>query len=139
MSVRYDDSPGVRHQDEPTLGECFSNLTRQASELIHEEVELAKTEITRGASRMGKGAVMLAGAAAVGYAGLLALVATCIILLALVVKLWIAALIITALVLAVAGFLAMTGLKQVKAAQLAPKQTMQTIQEDVRWAKAQTK
>jgi hypothetical protein len=36
---------------EPSLGECFSDLTRQAGELVREEVELAKTEVKQAASR----------------------------------------------------------------------------------------
>ncbi len=124
-------------QQEPSLGECFSDLSRQASELVREEVELAKLEVAQKAGQLGRGAGFVAAGAALGYAALLAFIATCVILLALVVKLWIAAIIVTGLVGAGAAILIMTGINNLKAEKLTPRNTMQTIQEDVRWAKAQ--
>ncbi|HLG71191.1 MAG TPA: phage holin family protein [Chloroflexota bacterium] len=130
MSVNY---------GEPSLKECFSDLTRQAGELVREEVELAKTELSQTAGRLGKGAGFVAAGAALGYAALLALIASCIILLALVVKLWIAALIVTGVVALAAGILIMSGINRLKVESLAPRETMQTIQEDVAWLKAQAR
>lgn len=127
----------MRRVEEPSLGSLMSDLAQQASMLVRQEVELAKTEVTHSAQRMGKGAGFIAAGAALGYAGLLAVIATCMVLLALVVKAWLAALIVTALVLAGAGLLVMTGINMVKRQKLAPEHTMETIREDVEWAKAQ--
>jgi len=129
----------ARYQEEASLGELFSDLTRQASELVREEVELAKIEVSKSAGRLGKGAGFIAAGAVLGHTALLALVATLIILLALVVKLWIAAAIVTLLVAAIAGILVKMGLNHMKAESLSPRHTIETIQEDVEWAKAQTK
>jgi len=125
--------------EDPTLGELISRLGQQAGDLVRDEVELAKTELTHSAKRAGKGAGFIAAGAALGYAGLLAAIATCIILLALVVKLWISALVITGLVIAGALLLVMLGINAMKRESLAPKHTLETIREDVEWAKAQTR
>jgi hypothetical protein len=53
------------------LGELLSDLTRDVSTLMRQEVELAKAELKETATRAGRGAGMLAGAA---WAGHLALV-----------------------------------------------------------------
>jgi len=126
-------------EEDPTLGELISRLGQQAGNLVRDEVELAKTELTDTAKRAGKGVGFIAAGAAIGYAGLLALIATCIILLALVVKLWIAALVITGVVIAGALLLVMLGMNEMKRESLAPKHTVETFKEDVEWAKAQAK
>jgi len=56
-----------------------------------------------------------------------------------VVKLWISALVITGIVIAAALILVQLGLSELKRKDLAPKHTMQTLKEDVEWAKAQTR
>jgi Flp pilus assembly protein TadB len=126
-------------EEDPSLGELISRLTEQTSHLVRDEVELAKTELTQSAKRAGKGAGLMVAGAALGYAGLLAVIATCIILLALVVKLWIAALVISGLVIGAALLLIMLGLNTMKRESLAPKYTLETVKEDVEWAKAQTR
>lgn len=123
--------------EQASLGSLISELTQEASTLVRQEVELAKTEVSHTAKRLGKGAGFIGAGAVLGFAGLLAFIATCIILLAVVLKLWIAALIVTFLVFACAGLLALSGLNMMKRESLAPKHTMQTIKEDVEWAKAQ--
>lgn len=45
------------------LGELLSDLTRDVSTLMRQEVELAKVELKESATKAGKGAGMLAGAA----------------------------------------------------------------------------
>lgn len=59
-------------EEDRSLGEIASDVLDNASTLIRQEVELAKAEASRAASRAGKGAGLFAAA---GVAGLLALVA----------------------------------------------------------------
>ncbi len=62
-----------RHQSDPagvadrSLGELISEVTQDLSTLMRQEVELAKAEVQQSASRAGKGAGMLSGAAVAGY------------------------------------------------------------------------
>ena len=54
-------------REEPSLGELFSNVTRDISTLMRQEVALAKAEASESASKAGKGIGLLAGAAVAGF------------------------------------------------------------------------
>lgn len=121
-----------------SLGELLSDLTRDLSSLMRQEVQLAKTEMTENATRVAKNAGLLVGAGALAFFALQALVIAAILALIYVVPSpWMAALIVAVALLVIAGILAMVGLSALKKASLMPKQTVETIQEDVQWAKQQ--
>lgn len=124
-------------QDDRSLGELFSDLTRDMSTLVRQEVALAKTEMTEKASFIGKNAAMLAIGGALLYAAVLALVATCIIALANALPWWLAALIVAAIVAIIGGVVAWMGIENLKKAQIAPTKTVDTIKEDATWIKQQ--
>ena len=124
--------------DERSLGELFGDLARETSTLVRQEVQLAKTEMTQKASAVGKDIGFIAVGGLIAYAGLLALIATIIIVLGtLDVPWWLASLIVTLIVLAVGGFLVQRGLTALKHQSMAPEQTIQTLKEDRQWAKEQ--
>ena len=54
-------------RDELSLGDRFSNVTRDISTLMRQEVALAKAEVSESASKAGKGIGLLAGAAVAGF------------------------------------------------------------------------
>ena len=56
-----------RRQEDLSLGDRLSNVTRDLSTLMRQEVALAKAEVSESASRAGKGAGLLAGAAVAGF------------------------------------------------------------------------
>jgi hypothetical protein len=60
-----------RPVDEQSIGELVATATRDLSQLIHKEMELAKTELAAEAKRAGLGAGFLGGA---GFIGLFALI-----------------------------------------------------------------
>lgn len=124
-------------QDDRSLGELFSDLTRDMSTLVRQEVALAKTEMTEKASFIGKNAAMLAIGGALLYAAVLALVATCIIALANALPWWLAALIVAAIVAIIGGVVAWMGIENLKKAQIVPTKTVDTIKEDATWIKQQ--
>lgn len=126
-----------RPKEERSLGELFGDLSRDTTTLVRHEVNLAKTELTQKASRVGKEVGFLAIGGAVAYAGLLAIVAALIILLAYVIPWWLSALLV-GLVIAGAGyFLIQRGLSALKKENVAPQQTLETLKEDTEWAKQQ--
>ena len=59
-------TPSERKAADTSLGDLLSEVTRDVSVLMRQEVELAKAEVRQSATRAGKGAGMLGGA---GYAG----------------------------------------------------------------------
>jgi hypothetical protein len=64
-------TPSEARTPNQSVGELFSGVTRDVSLLIRQEVELAKAELRESASRAGKGAGELGGAAVAGHFGLL--------------------------------------------------------------------
>ena len=117
-------------------GELVKQLSEQTSTLVRQEIELAKAELAEKGKEVGVGAGMLGGAGLVGTLALGALTACLILLLAQAMEAWVAALIVAAAYGAVAGVLAMSGRDQLKESMpLAPEQTVDSVKEDVRWAK----
>lgn len=127
-----------QRRDEPSLGELFSDLTREMTTLVRQEVRLATTEIGQKSSVIGKNVAFLAVGGAIAYAGLLAIIAAVIMIFAVFIPWWLSALIVGIGIAGVGYFLVQKGIDSLKEIDLTPKQTLRTIKEDVEWAKQQT-
>ena len=128
------------NKDERTLGEMFAELSRETRTLVQQELQLARTELTEKASRMGKGAAVIVGGGLIAYAGLLAIVAALVlILMAIGLPPWAAALLGGVLVAGIGYLLVRSGLATLKSQELAPRKTIETLKEDAQWLKAQAK
>lgn len=128
----------MQSRDERSLGELFSELARETSTLVRQEVTLAKTEVSDKASRAGKHIGILAAGGALAYAGLLAILAAVIVLLNMVMPLWVAALLVGLAAVVVGYLLVRRGLDALKREDFAPRETIETLKEDQQWAKDQT-
>ena len=128
------------NKDERTLGEMFAELSSETRTLVQQELQLAKTELTEKASKMGNAAAFIVGGGVIAYAGMLAIVAALVlILIAIGLPPWAAA-ILAGLLVAGCGYLFIRcGLAALKAQELAPRKTIDTLKEDAQWLKAQTK
>jgi uncharacterized membrane protein YqjE len=136
MSVN--DTNGSDLRDRP-IGELLKQLSEETTTLVRKELDLAKAEMTEKAKDAGKGAGMFGAAGVLGFLALAALTAFFILLLDGAVPNWAAALIVAAVYAAIAGVLALTGKNKVQdATPPKPEQTVETIKEDVQWAKTQT-
>ena len=121
-----------------SLGELFGDLARDMGTLVSQEVTLARTEVAEAATRVAKDIAMLAAGGLVAYAGLLAIIAATIFLIAdRGVPLWLSALIVGSIVAAIGYVLVQRGITALKQQDLAPRRTMQSIKEDTQWAKEQ--
>jgi predicted phage tail protein len=121
---------------EGSVAELVKQLSEQTSRLARQEVELAKAELAVKGKRAGIGAGMFGGAGIFGFYAVGALVATAILALATAVTAWLAALIITVVLAAVAGVLALQGKTKVQqATPPVPEQATESVKEDVQWAK----
>jgi xanthine/uracil permease len=125
-------------KDTRSLGELFADLSRETTTLVRQEINLATTEMTHKATRVGKDVGFLAVGGAVIYAGFLALMAALILVLAHWLPWWFAAFIVGAVIAGVGYGLVQKGLDALKHEDLAPRQTVQTVKENVEWAKEQT-
>jgi hypothetical protein len=127
----------ARHE-ERSLGELFSDLSQEFSNLLHQEVTLAKTEMKQNVSNASKNVGFIAGGGLVAFVGFMALVTAAIAALAIAVPLWLSALII-GIIVAVVGYVVLQrGLSALKTANLAPQQTIDTLKEDASWMHEQT-
>ncbi len=119
-----------------SIGELLKQLSQETTTLVRQELELAKAEMAQKGKRAGLGAGMFGGAGASALLGLGALSAAAIAALDGAMPLWLAALIVAVIWLAVAGVLALTGRSKVQeATPPVPEQTRQSVKEDVEWAK----
>jgi MFS family permease len=130
------DQQGGDEMRERPIGELFKQLSEETSTLIRQELELARAELKEKGREAGKGAGFLGGAGLLGLLAAGALTACLILLLDKAVAAWVAALIVAVVYCAIAGVLALRGKERVQAATPpAPEQTVETVKEDVEWAK----
>ena len=115
-----------------TLGALVHQLSEQIPELVRSEIRLAQAEVAEKGKRAGIGIGMFSVAGLLAFFALGTLVTTAILALALVVDAWLAALIVTVVLFAVAGVLALTGKKQVDAGTpVAPERAVEGVKEDI--------
>jgi Putative Actinobacterial Holin-X, holin superfamily III len=121
---------------ERPLGEVAKDLTSDLSLLVRQEIELAKAEMTEKGRTAAPGLGMLGGAGIVALCAAGALTATLVLLFSLFLPDWTAALVVGAALAAVAYVLVQQGKERVAdAGSPLPKQTIETVKEDVEWAK----
>lgn len=126
-------------RDRP-IGDLLKQLSQETTTLVRQELELAKAEMAQKGKQAGLGAGMFGGAGVAALLGFGALTAAAIAALETGIALWLAALVVALLWLAVAGVLAMTGKSKVQqATPPVPEQTQQSVKEDVEWAKTQAR
>ena len=126
-------------ESEQSLGELVAVATRDLSLLIHKEVELAKAELSAELKRAGIGAGLLGGAGFVGFFAMLLLSVAAALGLAAGtdIPVWAGFLCVGGAYGAGAGLFAMLGLgKVVKVGP--PQRTIQTVKDDLAWAKHPT-
>lgn len=124
--------------DERSLGDLFGDLARDMRTLVSQELALARTELSGKAAQVGKEIAMLAAGGLVAYAGLLAIIAGVIVLIAeLGVPLWVSALVVGLVVVGIGYVLVQRGISALKHEDFAPRQTIESIKEDTQWAKEQ--
>ena len=122
---------------ERSLGELFGELSQEALTLIHQEIQLAKAEISQKMSQAGRDITFLAIGGFVTYAGFLALIAAAILGLSVLMPGWLAALIIGLIIASIGYVLVQKGLNNLREIDAKPAQTIQTLKEDKEWLSQQ--
>jgi Putative Actinobacterial Holin-X, holin superfamily III len=135
-----DSSPADRELRERPVAELLRDLSEQTTTLVRQELELATAELAHKGKQAGVGGGLVAGAGVVGLLALGALTACIIAALSTAMATWLAALIVAVVYAAVAGALALVGKTRLNQATPAtPEQTIETVKEDVQWAKNRAK
>jgi len=131
-----DMSTPTNQRTDATTADLLRQLSEQTTRLVSQEIELAKAEVSEKGKKAGIGAGMFGGAGLFGLYALGALIATAIAALSLGMDTWIAALIVTVVLGAIAGILALQGRSKLKSAMPpAPEATIETVREDVQTTK----
>lgn len=117
-------------KEEKTVGSLISDLTRDITTLFRQEINLVKTEMSEKVGQAESGMTMLVIGGAVAYAGLLFLLAAAVLGLALYLEPWLAALIVAAVVLIIGLIMVVSGKKNLKARNLVPEKTVESLQRD---------
>lgn len=118
-----------------SVGELLGEVTGDLSKLMRQEVALAKVEIKEEAVKAGKASGLLGGAGAVGYLVLVFLSLALMFALDNVMGVGWAALVTAAILGVIAGILFVLGRGKLKQVNPKPEQTVETLKEDVQWAK----
>jgi uncharacterized membrane protein YqjE len=130
--------PGIGDLRDRSLPELLKQLSQETTQLVHQELELAKAELQQKGKQAGAGAGMFGGAGALGLAALGALTACFILALDLIMPAWLAALLVAVVYGIIAFVLVKQGQAKLKrATPPVPEQTIETVKEDVEWAKTQ--
>lgn len=125
---------------EQPLADLLRQLSQETATLVRQEIELAKAEVTQKGKTAGIGAGIVGAGGVVALLALGALTASFILALSLVLPAWFSALIVAVVYGAVAAVLAKRGKEKVQEAGPAtPEQTVETVKEDVQWAKNPTR
>jgi predicted phage tail protein len=118
----------------------FADLTRDTRTLIQREIQLAKTELAQNASRMAGSVTLIVAGGLIAYGGLLAIIAAVVLgLIAIGLAAWAAALLGGIVVAGVGYALLRAGIASFRPGDLTPRQTIETLKEDARWLKTQTR
>ena len=124
---------------ERPIGELLKELANETTTLVRQELDLAKAEMREKAGKAGPGFGMWGAAGATGLLALGSLTAFLILALDGAMPNWLAALIVGLVYSAIAGVLYVRGKHRVEeAGSPVPEKTIETVKEDVQWAKHPT-
>ncbi len=127
-------------QEKRPISELLKELSQETATLVHQEVELAKAELSQKGRRAKMGALTFGVAVTVGLGAFGAFTAFLILGLAAVVPAWLSGLVVAVVYAAIAAGLGMQGKDQLqKASPALPEQTLESVKEDVEWAKSRAR
>ena len=119
-----------------SIADLLKQLSNDTGTLVKQEMALARAELTQQGKRAGMGAGLVGGAGLFGLGAFGALTACLIALLSTAIDhVWLAALIVALVYGAIAGVLALQGTNKIQSATPPAPQTVETVKEDVQWAK----
>jgi uncharacterized membrane protein YqjE len=126
---------------EPSLGDLFKRLTSDTTELVRQEITLAKAELREATSGLAADATKIGVAAGLALMGGLALTAFLVIAIGNLLgdNYWLSALLVGLVALGVGAVLVRNALADIKSRNFKPVQTLATLREDKSWASQQAR
>jgi len=126
-------------QMQRTVPELLGNMVDNIQQIIRSEFRLAKAELQEKASRASKPAITLGAGFLLGLYGFGFLLLAAVYALSMIMAAGLAALFVGGFLALVSIVLVTSSAKKLKALNPAPEKTIQTLQENVQWAKNQIK
>ena len=124
--------------DNRSIGDLLAELSRETSQLVRKEVELATTEMTAKARKAGQHIAMAAMGGALAHAGLLVFLAFLVLALREAgVPAWISSLIISLLLMGGGYLFVNRGLAGLRGTSVAPTRAIESLKEDAQWTTRQ--
>lgn len=130
---------GTAAQPQRTMSDVLQDIVSNIQQIIRSEFVLAKVEVTEKAQKASKPAVITAAGVVLAFYGLGFLLLAAIYALSLAMPTWLAALIIGFFVAILAGIFVGAGISALKRIDPVPEKTVQTVKENVQWAKDRIK
>jgi hypothetical protein len=131
-------APDNRTND-ATVSELISGLVNDAQQLVHREIDLAKREVAIEVDKVKQGAIALGIGAGLTVIGALLLGHMLVYLVQTLtgLSLWVSYLIVGAIFAIGGGLLLMQGAKRMKDVDPVPRETIESVKEDIQWIKEQ--
>jgi Putative Actinobacterial Holin-X, holin superfamily III len=133
--TRIEPDPTEPKQPDKSLGDLFGDLSQELTDLVRTQTELAKTEIRTQTDRAKRVAGAFGTAAVAGYMALIMLSFAAAWGLSEIVPEGVAFLIVGGLYAAGAGVLYLRGRARARELSLVPQDTVESLKEDVQWAR----
>ena len=125
-------------RDERSLGELFSELSRETAQLVRKEVELATTEMTAKARTAGGHVAVASAGGALVHAAVLVLLAAIVVGLTQAgMPAWLAALLVALAAGGVGYVLVNKGVTALRSTSVVPTHAVQSLKEDAKWTTRQ--
>jgi hypothetical protein len=130
------DAAAYRRRPERSIASLLADLAAEIRTLFRLELALFKAELAEKLHRIGYGVAALSAGGILAFSGWMALLAAAVLALAMVVRPWLAALIVGIAALLVGGVLLYVGKRWLDARLLVPRRTLNSLREDETWIRA---
>ncbi|KAB7628321.1 phage holin family protein [Alkalilimnicola sp. S0819] len=130
--IPADAAPGAgsRPESERSVTALFRELANEVTTLVRKEVELARVETGEKVSQASQGVGALAAGALIAFAGVLVLLDAAVYALSQVWQPWLSALVVGAVVAVIGLILLSRGRSRLKARNLMPERTTESLKHD---------
>jgi len=125
--------PDQRTNDAPSVGDLIGDVTADVSRLFQQQLELAKAELKEEAAKAGKAGEMLVAAAVAGLLVVVLASFAAVFGLAEVMPAGLAALVVGFIWAVVGVALYRGGRRRLRSISAVPRQTVETLKEDMKW------
>jgi uncharacterized membrane protein YqjE len=133
------DREGKTHADGRSLSQILQDIVNHVSNIIRSEVRLVQTEVRQDLTHYVKASSLVGIAGALVFYAVGFLLLSAVYALQSVISPWLSALLVAMGVGVAAAILYLIGRKKLTQASLRPDKTIQSLEENVKWFKRQTK